>query len=175
MRLVSFDDVPLLDQAAPTPLDHIGADGQISVHAQHPAPHVVGGGHVQGQAEAAGVQRGGVAGGVREVERVVAGGQTLRLQQRLGLRQQAGPWWHQASLPALTVGRGQGQGVVPGGAAAAHRPQAQAGRPTLRPRRIVIPCQSLRADRTGAQFQHGGKRGRDLSIVLHKTERNELY
>lgn len=161
MSLVGFHDVPLLDQAATAPLHHIWTDGQISVRPQRPAGNLQSGGHVQGESEAAGVRRGSVAGHLREVEGVVAGGETLRL--RVGTR----PGEHLARvsgqscsvlLPAFAVRFGRGQQVMPGSAASAHLPDGQTSPWTLRPppppQGIVVCRQRLRADRARAQFQH---------------------
>lgn len=78
-------------------------------------------------------------------------------------------------LPTLTVRWGRRKDVMSGAAASTHLPHAQTNHWTLCPRwgsrspqSIVVPCQRLRAGRTGAQFQHDGKTARDLSIVLQK-------
>lgn len=178
VSLMSFHDVSLLNQAPPPSLHHVRTDRQVSVRPQHPSSTIERGGHVQREPQTVGVCGGSVAGHGWEVEGVVAGGQAERLQQGGSLRIRAwtcGQSWAML-LPAFPVHWGWMENMVPGRAAATHRLHARvhidcwtlgpSSWGSEWPRTIVVICQRLRADRTGALFQHGGKAARGLSIVL---------
>lgn len=123
--------------------------------------------------------RGNVAGHVREVESVEAGGQTLGLEERVGLEVKTGRFGQSGSmlLPALAIHRRREKDVVFRDTVPAHHPHTQAtvgaGRGTRQTQSIGVSCQRLRNDGVGAQFQHSDKASVDLSIVLRRGNREE--
>lgn len=181
VSLVGFDDVFLVNQAAPASLDHIGAYCQISIQPRQTPSHIKRRGHVETQAEAVRVAAGGAAGHRRKVQGVEAGGKTLGLHEGAGVRKRAGASSRAVLLPALTVRRERGEDVVPGGAAPAHLAHGRtvSRTPRLRRgsgmhRRTVVARRRLGPHRTGAQFQHDGRAAWGLSIVLQGETEDEV-